>query len=564
MLTSLVVAAVLAADPCEAPRVRDTAPLVAAMAQDKVLGLAFTKAAGVCAERGEACDQARLECTTLLNQTIQKQVGFDEGQWLRDMLLPFNGAAYPMSRQFGAAGLASDASCNVEIAQLEQAAQRRQAQAARRDAIYQEYQAYKTWSQTQLQKCRERASADEVKNAQAKAESERLAAAAAAIAAADALKAKQAQEAAAARAEAEKKAKDAADAEARKEREAKEAAEREARERKDAEQRARDEREKEKKEALAREEKQEEARKKEREDAEAQRQKEKEEAEKKAEREKEEEERKVKDAEEKRLVTERDTRITQQRQAKARLLTEAEDNLKAAKDNEALKKQLALDAVSSSPAIAAAAVAEAAAAEKARVDAEKRLVEAKQKADAIIIDDSHERSTGSVFITGGGFGTSAGFGLAVLGGAHFGFWGTAPPDGMASGLELRLWARYLATLGTTPTQNFDSLLSLRYFFGRVAVGVAGELRLLEPSLSTLRGGAGASVGVAFVDTRETRVVLGINYMPLGNVLDPVRFVGDLEISWRFLTFQVHGGSYSTGASTIGWQVGGTVGLRASW
>ena len=149
---SLVVTAVTAADPCEAPRVRDTAPLVAAMAQDKVLGLSFLKAAGVCAERGEACDAVRLECATMLTSSIQKQVGFDEGQWLRDMLLPYNGASYPMTRTFGAAAIASDASCNVDVATLNASAQRRTAQAARRDTIFQEYNLYARWTQTQLQK----------------------------------------------------------------------------------------------------------------------------------------------------------------------------------------------------------------------------------------------------------------------------------------------------------------------------------------------------------------------------------------------------------------------------
>ena len=81
---SLVVAVTLAAEPCEPTRVRETAPLVAAMAQDKVLGLSFTKVVGVCAERGEACEQARLECAAMLTATIQRQVGFDEGQCLRE------------------------------------------------------------------------------------------------------------------------------------------------------------------------------------------------------------------------------------------------------------------------------------------------------------------------------------------------------------------------------------------------------------------------------------------------------------------------------------------------
>lgn len=579
LFMSLVVFAVTAAEPCEAPRVRDTAPLVAAMAQDKVLGLSFTKAAGVCAERGEACDQARLECSTMLTATIQKQVGFDEGQWLRDMLLPYNGASYPMTRPFGAAPIASDASCNVDVPTLTAAGQRRAAQAARRDTIFQEYNLYARWTQTQLQKCKERVASDEAKNAQAKAESERLAAASAAVGAAEALKLKQAQEAAAAKAEAEKRAKDAAEAELRRQRDQKDLAERELKKREEAELRARDEREQVRKDMDAKAQKAEEERKKERLEAEETRKKEKAEAEEarqkdkaeteaKLEKAKEEAARAQKEAEEKRLVTERDSRVAQQKALKERLITEAEANFKRAKDDEALKKQAAIDAVSSSPAIAAAAVAEAAQAEKTRAAAEKSLFEARQKADAIVIDDSFVRSSGAILIAGGGSGVDTGFGLGVMAAVHFGIWGTAPPDGMASGFELRLWGRYFGTVSGTPSSAIDSLLTARYFFGAIGVGLAGEVRALNPTdamNSTIRGGVGPALAVAFVDNHETRVVFGVNYLPLGNTIDGVRFVGDFEVSYRFFTLHINGGSATKPApGGIAWQIGAYAGLRASW
>lgn len=581
LLTPLLVSAVLAADPCEAPRVRDTAPLVAAMAQDKVLGLTFTKAAGVCAERGEACDQVRLECTTMLNQTIQKQVGFDEGQWLRDMLLPYNGASYPMTRTFGAATIASDASCNVDVPTLTAAAQRRMVQAQRRDSIFQEYNLYARWTQTQLQKCKERVASDEAKSAAAKAESERLAAAAGAASAAEALKLKQAQEAAAAKAAAEKQARDAAEAEARRQKDQKELAERELKKREEAEVRAREEREQDRKAAEARalkaeEERKkeraetEEARKKERADAELARQKEKELAEAKAKQEKEEAARAQKEAEEKRLVTERDTKVAQAKATKERIVSEAEANFKRAKDEEALKKQAAVDAVSSSPAIAQAAVAEAAQAEKNRVEAEKRLYEARQRADAIVIDDSFERSGGSILIAGGGGAIDTGAALGVMAAVHFGFWGTAPSEGMASGFELRLWGRYSGSIVGPASSAIDSLLTARYFFGSVGLGLAGELRVFDPATSTatapaaVRGGVGPALAVAFVDNHETRVVFGVNYLPLGNQIDALRFVGDLEVSYKFFTFHVNGGTSNKLTGGLAWQIGAYAGVRASW
>lgn len=581
LFLSLVVSAVTAADPCEPPRVRDTAPLVAAMAQDKVLGLTFTKAAGVCAERGETCDLVRLECATMLTSTIQKQVGFDEGQWLRDMLLPYNGASYPMTRTFGAATIASDASCNVDVTTLTAAAQRRMVQATRRDSIFQEYQLYARWTQTQLQKCKERVANDEAKSAQAKAESERLAATSAALTTAEALKLKQAQDASNAKASAEKQAREAADAEVRRQKDQKDMAEREVKKREETELRARDERDADRRAAQAMALKAEEERKKERAEteetrqkeraeAEVARQKEKELAEAKAKQDKEDAARAQKEAEEKRIVAERDSRVATARITKERLVGDAEANFKRAKDEEALKKQAAVDAVNSSPAIAQAAVAEAAQAEKNRIEAEKQLFQAHQRADAIVIDDSFERSSGSILLAGGGGAIDTGAALGVMTAVHFGFWGTAPPEGMAWGFELRLWGRYSGSIVGPASSAFDSLLTARYFFGSVAVGLAGELRVFDPATSTatapaaVRGGVGPALAVAFVDNHETRVVFGVNYLPLGNQLDAVRLVGDLEVSYKFFTFHVNGGTATKLTGGLAWQIGAFAGVRASW
>ena len=49
MLSAAFVGLVLAAEPCEAPRVHDVAPLTAAIAQDKAMAQGFLLAAGACA-----------------------------------------------------------------------------------------------------------------------------------------------------------------------------------------------------------------------------------------------------------------------------------------------------------------------------------------------------------------------------------------------------------------------------------------------------------------------------------------------------------------------------------
>lgn len=526
---------VSAANDCDAPRIRETTTLAAAIAQDKVMGQTFLKAAGACAAPGEACTAARLECAAILTSTAQKQVGFDEGVWLRDMLLPYQGAYYPMTRTFGAAQLANDGSCNVEVAVLTAAAERRSQQAIRRDGLLQEYALYAKWAQGQQQQCKDKLALVAVQSETARLEAERAAAATAAASAAVAA-------AAAAKALEEKKAREAA-----------EAAAAEAKRREDAERQAKEEAER-----------QEEQRRKELADAEKRQQEEKEAAEKKQ-----------KEDEENKAVAERNSRTQQLRDEKKKLVADAELQLERARTEEALKRQAAVDAVSSSPAIASAAVAEAADAEKARIAAEKNLVAAKEKAAAIEIDDSYERGVASVFLNGGFSAVDGGTGMGagVLAGGHFGLWGTAPSEGMASGVEFRFWARYLAHI-TSPTMtedhhtSVDLLLSGRYYFGHLALGLAGEMRFLQPAFGTLRFGVGPTLAAAFIDNKDTRVVLGVNYLPLGNTLDPLRILGDFEVGYKLLSIHVLGGSMTRtladGTSQIGWQLGGYVGLRYSW
>lgn len=531
---------------CDAPRTHDTAALAAAIAQDKVMGQTFLKAAGACGVPGDACTAARTECAAILTSTAQKQVGFDEGIWLRDMLLPYQGAYYPMSRTFGAAQVANDGSCNVEVSVLNAAGQRRSAQAIRRDGLLQEYALYTKWAAGQQQQCRDKLALVAGQNEAARLEAERAAAATAAAAATVAA-------ASAAKAAEEKKARDAADAAAA-----------EAKRKEEADRLAKEE-------AL----RQEEQRRKDIEDAEKRRQDEKEAEEKKIAEEREAAEKKAREDEENKLVAARDTRVAQARAEKKKLVADAETQLEKARAEEAVKKQAAVDAVSSSPAIAAAAVAEAADAEKARIAAEKNLVNAKEKAAAIEIDDAYERGVASVFLNGGFGAVDGGSGMAggALLGAHFGIWGTAPSEGMASGVEFRVWARYLAQINPalapeSDHTSIDVLLTGRYYFGHLALGLAGELRFMQPAFGTLRAGVGPTLAAAFIDNKDTRVVLAVNYVPIGNQMDPVRLIGDFEVGYKLLSIHVLGGSMTRqladGTTQIGWQLGGYLGLRYSW
>lgn len=178
-IVALPTAALAQRPPCEVPRLRDTAPLAAAIAQDKAMAQTFLRASEACQmSQSDACDAARLECGNNLAATLKAQVGFDDGAWLRDMLLPYGGLSYPPTRQFQPGAAAMDTACNGDTNQLMAASNRRSVQATRRQALLDEYPRYAQWVQDQAKACRDRASADEARQAQERAEAERLAAAA--------------------------------------------------------------------------------------------------------------------------------------------------------------------------------------------------------------------------------------------------------------------------------------------------------------------------------------------------------------------------------------------------
>ncbi len=564
MKRSIVAVAVLgalnvsAAEPCENARIRETAPLATATAQDKVVAGTFSKAATTCAERGPACDQARAECGALLTTMLQRQVGFDEGVWLRDLLLPYLGQQYPMSRPFGAFTVAPDASCNVDVATLTAAAQRRTDQAARREVLLQEYGLYVKWAQAAQQRCRERVAADDQRAAAAKAESEKLAVVAVTAGAADQAK-RQAEEAARKKAEEAKLAQEAAARAAVDEAKRREEAELRLRqERLDAEKRAQQaqiDAEQRNRQALL--------------EAEQRMRAERE-------RERRELEQQAKLVEEARLVKERSERTAQLKTQKEQLLADADSAYKRALAEEAQKKQAAVDAISQNPAVAQAAVAEAAQANQARVEAERNLEAARVQASRMQIDDSYERARGHVALLGGGGvfsysdGTTASTGgaLGFNVTAHFGFWAEAPASGLANGFELALSARFVQALGPAPTpREFEGHFTARYFFGPFGIGGAGEYRNFEAVFGIRPFGIGPSVGLALIDSPHTRAIFSLNWMPVGTAVDLARVGADLEVSYEWFTLRFAGGSFTqqfASASRISWQGAVFVGARLRW
>lgn len=527
VLFSLLMLVSAATDPCDSPRIRDTGALSMAMTQDRQVAQAFQKAATACVKDTEACDQARLECGTLLAAALKGQISFDEGAWLRDMLLPYLGKVYPLTTQFAATGQANDTSCAGEPALLTSAATRRLAQAGKRQAIFDEYPKYAAWVNSAYAKCREQAGIDQQKAFVTRSEAEKLAAAAAAAKLAEELRQKNEDEA---RKKLELEAKLKADAQLKAAEEAR-------------------------------------ARAKAQADATAQAEQAKKDAAKQ-----------VAQAQEDRLVQEREGKLTQAKSQKSLIIADAKAELDRATDESNAKHKLAMTALDERSPAAAQLASDAANAEKARLAAAQRLADAKVKADRIEVDESSQRSRGSLGIQGaagygalsGVDGSTAGLLLGVQAGVHFGFWGTAPSDGMASGLEVRVNARYLTQAGGPGVQRgFDARAMVRWFFGPVGVGAAFEYRLFESTLGatahTFSGpGLGPSVGVAFIDTPTWRVMANLSWLPL-LAADLLRFVGDFEVSWKFLVFGVAGG-VQTDPTVLrsGFFITGLAGVRLGW
>lgn len=522
---------------CELPRIRETQTLTAAIGGDRQMALRFSDTAKACATPGDLCDSARLACGTMLTSTVKGQVSFDEGAWLRDMLLPYLGQTYLPARPLPTqtAPLATDVSCDGDAALLTAAAGRRTQQAQRREQLLTEYPLYVKWASAAHQLCKDKAVAEAQRSAVAKSEAEKLALAAAAAKAAEEARQK-------AEADSQKALEDAQKAAAEKEKDekAKLEAERAAAAKKAQDEKAAAEKKaQDDKDALA----------------------------KQLKTDKEEAASKAAATEEARLVAAREEKIAAQRKQKKQIVADAEAKLARLTEEADLKKKQASEALNTNPQMAQALVQEAARAQAARDAAVGELAEAKRRSEAIEIDDSHERSKGSFgFQLGGGVaGWPSMQGVVGLTGmVHLGFWGTAPSKGLASGFEVRIDAKFLKSF--LSPREFEGFLNLTYFFGPFGVGAVGDFQLMPVPSPVFRVAGGLGLALAMVDQPLARVIARVNYTPLGSGIDFTRVHLAFEISVGpvFGSIQAGLGTLDLFTPTIGWKAAGFLGIRHRW
>jgi hypothetical protein len=553
----------LAQQECVKPAPRPTIPIATAIGQDESMAQSFELAAAACTTETIGCDDARSKCGASLTQTLQRQIGFDEGAYLRDMLIAYQGQQYRMSTPIPAASALTDVSCNADAAALKAAASRRSQQAERRKLLAAEYPRWITWAQQQFQLCQDRSAADRVRaDAQAADAAKLLAAAELAKKAEDAklTQARAAEKALKEKAEADARAKEAqqeqlraAQAEAQRQRELAIAA---ATEKAEADKRAAAERA--------------EAEKRARENAEetAARQK--------------------REAEDARIVAEREGRKESAKLKQSELMEKEkarEDEMKSrheqsrraaeaahAKKVEELKRSLELSESEKSAQLEEADRVFAESESKRREQALKEIEAAGH------VDRSDERLTGALSGHGAaGYVTisdsAAAASTPLVGGQvsiRQGFWGVAPADGMASGVELRGTGLFLIA-----PNNSASLIQVspefRYWFGRVALGAAFEWQSLKSTLksgvlSTSTIGLGPTLSLAAVDSPDARLFLTLRWLPiLNNQFE--RITGEIEGGYAIFSFAVQGGvlkDTSTATIRTGWFAGASIGARLRW
>ncbi len=541
---------------CDVARIRETQSLSTAIASDRQMAQRFADTAKACASPGDLCDSARLACGTMLTATVKGQVSFDEGAWLRDMMLPYLGQTYQPARALPTqtTPLATDVSCDGDAALLTAAASRRTQQAQRREQLLTEYPLYVKWASAAQQLCKDKALAEAQRTAAAKLEAEKLAAAAATASAAEAARQK-------AEADAKKAAEEAQKSAEQKEKEAQAKLEAE---KAAAEKKAKDEKEAAEK-KLADEKAAAEQKAKDEKDA----------LQKQLKADKEEAVAKAAATEEAKLVAAREEKIAALKKQKKQLVTDAEAKLARLTEDAELKKKQAAEALNTNPQMAQTLVQDAARAQAARDAAVGELAEAKRKAEAIEIDDSHERSKGSFgFQLGGGV---AGWPnmqgvLGLTGMLHLGFWGTAPSKGLANGFEVRINAKFLKSL--LAPREFEGFLNLTYFFGPFGIGAVGDFQLQPVPTPVFRVAGGLGIALAMVDQPMARVIARVNYTPLGSLygFDPARVNLDLEISVGPVFGSIQAGlggldlyrAKDTDPLPLGWKAAGFLGLRHRW
>ncbi len=551
----------LAADVvCQKPGGRDVSAISTSIQQDEAMAAMFDATATACVHGTTECDDQRVKCGNLLTETLREQVRFDEGAYLRDMLVLFSGQHYNMQTPVPSAPPLTDVSCNAESDTLKNAALRRHQQAERRKLLLAEYPRWVSWTQAASQQCFAGQNAEQQRADQQEANAAKLAAAAAAATAAEEARQAAAKEQAAQAA----KAREAALAQQQAQQEAAKKAQQEQLDQAKAQ-------------ALEQQ--------RERESAEAKAQREKEEAEAKAKRD-------AQAAEDARLVAEREGKKQAAKQHQEELIQaerkredEARFNLEQQhrqaqaeheKRIEELKKNLELSAQERDAAIAQANQDFEAAEDKRRADAKKEIEAAG------IYDRSDERNIGAIgaHAAGGYFAlneanTNAQAAGPLVGAQltiHQGFWGTAPAHGMAAGLELRGTALFLQSVGSNGSAQVIHLTpEIRYWFGRLGVGLVFEWQQIESDVATAKStaqvlGLGGSVSLAGFDSPNARLLLTAKWTPLlNNHLE--RLTGEVEAGYQWFSLTLGGGSLTDDTSAnkrSGWYVGGGIGGRFWW
>ncbi len=535
-------AAAHAQNSCDQPRPRDTAPLLKAIQDDDAMASMFDQTAGACTTESAACDAQKLKCGDQLAETLKRQVNVDNGAWLRDMLIPFLGQRYTPSAQIPTTEIAYDVSCSMDAAQLKAAATRRRQLAQRRRDIVNEYPKWAMWAAGIAQKCKTDSAAMAKEQASAAATAKAQADAAAAARAAE----EQRQEN---QRKLEQAAKDKAEAEKR----AKEDAQRAEQEKIERQRKEQEEIFRRQQEAIAEQQRKErEARMTEEERrAEARR------------REEEEKRRKAEEAERARLEAE---------EQKKREALEAEERRKR-------ELQEAADAKFVAEREGKKLSAEKKAEELRKAEMLRREAYEQQLAAYEEIDRSDERLKGSMGVQlQGGYGAvgpNSGLLVGALIQIRYGLWMTAPADGLASGLELKVNGSFLGmAAGQGGFQYFSATPELRWFIARVGFGASFEWRRLVTTLPTTDPldtyAAGINVAFAIVDTPHSRFIIGARWLPAffgrNPEFAPDRFSGEIEIGHKWFFANVQGGTVNVrnsaaSSNTIGGFVSAGIGAR---
>lgn len=539
--------AAAAAQECPRPNVRTTNALVTAIGQDEVMANGFETAAAACVTESASCDEAKVRCGQLLTTTLQQQLSFDEGAYLRDMLIAYQGQQYRMMVPIAAPAALTDVSCNADVTTLKAAAARRKQQAERRKVVTAEYPRWITWVNNQFKGCQDRVAVEKTRVDSAAAEAARLLAAAEAAKQAELIK--QDQKAAAERATREK-----AELEAKAKGDAVKAQQallaEQARQKAQADQAQKDKLEEEKRATLRA----------------------KESAEEKAARE-------AREAADAKIVAEREGRKVAAEKKQQELIEK--ENLRSGdvqarveasraaaeaahqKKVEELKRSIELSEADKAVRLAEVDK-EYEASELTRRDAAQKEIDA-----AGVIDRSDERLGGalSVHATGGYFALAT-ESKPMLGGQitiRQGFWGTAPASGLASGVELRATALFLIS---TDTKTYLVQMSpeIRYWISFFGIGAAFDYQRIQLGTGVVTDtlGLGPTLSIAAIDNPAGRLLFTVRWTPFLNE-QYERVTGEIEGGYKVFSFAVQGGVVKqTKNQPLGFFVGASLGVRLRW